>query len=411
MKKLRTWFLLIMVTAILVRTVMVFALDLHHHPLHGELQKIAISLVQTGVYGNPYSIPTGPSAHSTPLYTLLVAALYYLFGVGPAGEFAIYMTNILFASLQYALIPVVARAFGLPLRVGVAAGLVGALVPFHYVNEIMMGEAPVFGLVLLALTLYTIRLQRRKSRTIREAIPYGLCWGGGLLLAPVLIPTFVGYTLFCFWRELRAAKIGLLLVTMIAAFMVLVPWGVRNYYRLGSPVLFRSNFGIELRLSYNDKAAVDTNSNFDRGVLDLYHPYFNRGEALRIQQEGEVAYNQGVRKEAITWMRDHPGRFVRLTILRFFYFWFPWTLEPYRSIAFMVLTLLAAAGLCLLVGEYRLEGRLMAILWLSFPLTYYLVEGAVRYRYPLTWTFLLLASLTLFRCWERVRGRTRTSRP
>src|SRR5215471_4435152 len=51
-----------------------------------ELERTAISLAQTGVYGNPYALPTGPSAHVSPGYTLILAAIFKLFGTGTTGE-------------------------------------------------------------------------------------------------------------------------------------------------------------------------------------------------------------------------------------------------------------------------------------------------------------------------------------
>ena len=51
-----------------------------------ELERTAISFAQTGVYGNPYALPTGPSAHVSPGYTLILAAIFKLFGTGSTGE-------------------------------------------------------------------------------------------------------------------------------------------------------------------------------------------------------------------------------------------------------------------------------------------------------------------------------------
>lgn len=158
-------------------------------------------------------------------------------------------------------------------------------------------------------------------------------------------------------------------------------------------MVFRSNFGIEFRVSNNDRAEADIDSNRISGGWEIYHPFASRDAAIKLQREGEVAYNRGLLRDALDWVVDHPANFARLTALRVVYFWFPKTLKPAQSILLAVLTLAGSTGLYLLLGTDRSTSLLLITVWLSYPLVYYLLQSAVRYRYPLTWTFLLLASL------------------
>ena len=43
-----------------------------------ELERISLSLATTGVFGNPYAVPTGPSAHVSPGYALILAGIFRL---------------------------------------------------------------------------------------------------------------------------------------------------------------------------------------------------------------------------------------------------------------------------------------------------------------------------------------------
>ncbi|MDQ2776451.1 MAG: hypothetical protein M3Y57_16280, partial [Acidobacteriota bacterium] len=75
MKKIR-WGVWIFLLAFLVRLAFVVAFHPYRDLTRYELERTAISLAHTGVYGNPYAIPTGPTAHVSPGYTLLLAGLF-----------------------------------------------------------------------------------------------------------------------------------------------------------------------------------------------------------------------------------------------------------------------------------------------------------------------------------------------
>ena len=157
MSRQRATCILIFIAAFAVRISILFAFELHNEPFRAELQNISVSLSTTVVYVNQYAEPTGPTAHCPPVYTLLTASVFYLLGTGEGGELALYIINITFASLLYALLPTLGRAVGLTGPVGVTAGLFGAFVPFHYLNEIRLGHPALTGLALMGLTLLALR--------------------------------------------------------------------------------------------------------------------------------------------------------------------------------------------------------------------------------------------------------------
>jgi hypothetical protein len=45
-----------------------------------ELGAIAISLLDTGQFANPYMLPTGPTAHLPPLIPFIISLIYRSFG-------------------------------------------------------------------------------------------------------------------------------------------------------------------------------------------------------------------------------------------------------------------------------------------------------------------------------------------
>src|SRR5215813_1500460 len=81
-RKPRSVMLVIFLLAFVLRMAIILALGLYKYPYRYEMHRIAMSLVNSGVYGNPFPTPTGPSAHYSPGFTLLLSAIYSLFGTG-----------------------------------------------------------------------------------------------------------------------------------------------------------------------------------------------------------------------------------------------------------------------------------------------------------------------------------------
>lgn len=92
--------------ALVIRLAAIFGLGRYKQPINFmEVEKIARRLAETGVFGDPYKIPTGPTAHAAPVYPFLVALIFKLAGYEVAARTAILMVSALAASLQYALLP------------------------------------------------------------------------------------------------------------------------------------------------------------------------------------------------------------------------------------------------------------------------------------------------------------------
>src|ERR1017187_6123748 len=75
------------------------------HPLPDESVRVARSIVETGVFGNPYLLPTGPTGSYAPVQPYLISLLYRLFGLGPGGELARHVVGCVASSLVYAALP------------------------------------------------------------------------------------------------------------------------------------------------------------------------------------------------------------------------------------------------------------------------------------------------------------------
>ncbi len=388
-------FWLLFLVSMTLRLCIMFGLHLDRQPFRGELQKIAEDLALNGEYGNPYRIPTGPSAHASPIYTLITAGVFRLLGTGTNGELGISLVAICLTSLLWALLPWFGRVAGLGDKAGFIAGLVGAAVPFHFLNEIRAGDAPLAALLLMGILFAALPWARGEVPSWRRSVAAGILWGLELLLLPSVLPFLLLVTVVAAGRIRSARCVGRLSLTWGLAILCLLPWAVRNERVFGEMIWFRSNLGLELRLAFNEQALPDIDSNRESGSFQQYHPFVSRKAARKLGEMGELEYNRMLLREALDWIASNPGTSARLIFLRFVYFWFPKTLKPIQTMILSLISVGGFIGLWLLIRRKEPVALLFGALWLSFPVIYYLTQSAVRYRYPINWTLMLAAAIIL----------------
>jgi hypothetical protein len=80
-------------------------------------------------------IPTGPTAHPTPVYTGLLGLIYFLFGVTRSAEYMRAIFGIASFSIQNTMLPWLGGRPGLGRKAGLVAGVAGALIPLRGSGE------------------------------------------------------------------------------------------------------------------------------------------------------------------------------------------------------------------------------------------------------------------------------------
>jgi hypothetical protein len=269
-----------------------------------------------------------------------------------------------------------------------------ALLPVKRSAEVSGWEEPYAGIALAFLLYLTFQRFVSSRRDARSAIWLGVCWGAALYISFALFAVFVGLILvdLVSHRSLRVLRDVCL--TSLALAVVISPWLLRNRRELGGWTLMRDNLGLELRYSNHDHVrASATLINLDPASANL-HPSNSVHEAMVVREMGELNYNRREFGLALGWMMEHPGEFARLSLLRFFYFWFGPLEHPYELIVTSGYTLLGLVGLGRMrkkVGEVQL--RLWCTVLLFYPVLYYFVQYSNRYRVPIDWMIWLSAGL------------------
>ena len=372
-----------------------------------EMGRVGRSLALGQGFSNPYGGNTGPTAWEPPIYPYLIGGVFKIFGVYTyASAWVLLSINSLFASLTTVPVFLIAhRSFGA--RVAIWSARAWALNPYVWYWSVHWIWDTTFTPLMLALIfLLSLKLalpERERSDNLRDWILFGALWGAGALANPAML-SFLPFCGLWIWRQryrhsLRSFA-GVALSSFVF-FLVLSPWLVRNYEVFGRFVFIRDDFGLQLRLGNNKLA--------DGMLIATLQPNLNKLEFEKFQSMGEIRYEAECRRLAFNWIREHPGRFVVISMKRFFYYWngvprptdsrAPW---DFRSSLFLASSVLAIWGLGRALRQKRPGAWLYAGLVATYPTVYYFAFPHARYRHPIEAELFILAVFLL--C--EARGRT-----
>jgi hypothetical protein len=351
-----------------------------------EMHRSARTLARTGTLADPYGCQSGPTAHVAPGYPALLAVVYRH---ASQPDRWIEMLAILASALGWALLPWLAEGLGLERDAGLAAGLLGALFPYAPGMEARGAWEVPFVTCLLVLAA---------GWTARRQIPAaGVAWGAGFLFGPALLPVCV--VMLAFWRRRAVVIVGI-------ALAVVAPWIIRDYATFGRLYWIRSNLGLELEVSNNDGANPVACDNLFLTRSYESHPASRKNKCLALAKAGEADYMDGQMREAVNWIRNHPGDFTKLTLQRAWYFWNPPINSRPRRMLAVTIGLLGFIGAMIAGRTNQRAAGLFCGAFLAYPLLYYFVQVDPRYRSPIT-PVLYLAAVIPFQFVIRQRRRMR----
>ena len=369
----------------------------------GEIGRVAVSLARSGQFADPYMIPTGPTAHPTPIYAGLLGLIYSLFGVTVTAGYVRGLLAIATYSALYAMLPWLGGRLGLGTQAGTLGGIAGAVVPQQGVAEIIGGADQPFPAI--ALGLLAVAFLRRWTEgpsSASRSFLLGIGCGAALHLSPPLLLVLLGWMAFELAWSRDRRKWFLLACIALGAMLACVPWAWRNYAAFHELLFIRGNFGLELRIANHDGAGADIDVTSARDAV-FRHPSANLEEARKVRDLGEAEYMRQARNEALEWIGNHPAEFLRLTLMRIVHFWCGPLRLPWTAAAVTAVTVLALLGLRHTLPPLTIPQRAALLIPLAtFPLVYYVVSYVSHYRAPLEWMLLLLAGAEVLR-WNRRR--------
>jgi len=391
-----------------------------------EAGRIARSLAQGDGYANPFNGVSGATAWLPPLYPLLMALSFKLFGVytNAAALFLMVCDSVFSAAIAPAVYEIAARCFdahGIARRSGKFLGRetaapvalwsawLWAVYPaalqyaVHWIWEMSLSAMLFAWIVVLALRLRKQGLGNREQG-LALWLTFGALWGLLTLSNASLLLCFPAMVVWVKWPELKARSwTGFVRGAALAgaAFvLVMTPWVSRNEHVLHAFVPTRSNLGMELY-----ESTLESNDGFPWGTTLPLWP--GDPEFQRYVRMGEVRYVAMRGAEAKARMRAHPGRIAKWTLDRFLFFWDGTPHPPehhpaqefLRQLSYAFLSACGLLGLLLMLQRRVPGAGLFALVFVLMPLPYYLVTVQPRFRHPMEPLIAVLA-VYLFRSAE-----------
>jgi hypothetical protein len=355
-----------------------------------EMVAVAKNLAVHGTFANPFFVEnTGPTAVVPPLYPFLLAAPTKLLKRPELIAIIAVIGNISINALIAAWLPRVSVLFfgqSLP-------GVFGGLLWLATVRLMPSWDTSytVFGLIVFC--LLSSSWIERKSHPIRFGIAAGAIAGLLMLLNPTSVMVTLPWVMYLLLRQKAATRteVGYCAVLIATLFLITSAWAARNHSQLGAFVV-KTNLGMTLYASNNDCAEASLVEDMRYGCYQAHFPNISAIEARSLRTLGEVEYDRRRIADTRMWVARNAGRFRKLTLKRFWQFWFPPLGErPYMTYIIWLVTALSIPGLMLMAWRRELAALFIATVLLLYPLMYYVVVTDVRYRYPVLWLSLLPA--------------------
>ena len=388
-----------------------------HFQFGWEMGRIARALATGYGYSDPFAGHTGPTAWTPPLYPLIMAAAFKLFGVysAAAGWVILAVNSVFSAATAPAVYEIADRCYGDRTdgkRVALWSGWLWALYPAAMQYAVRWPwEMAVTCFFFTWALVYGLRLrgiggESQARRSLTWGL-FGLMWGLVALSNSSVLLFLPIQAVWILWplRSDPGSKLFPALAHGLLAFVVftacLAPWIIRNERVFHAFVPMRTNFGAELYM-----AALPSHDGFPWGAavpISIADP-----EVQRYAHMGELAYckSQGERGKAI--IAADPGRFIRQVLLRIQFYWVsvPHPLdhglldEALRESNYAFLSVSALLGLALSLRRRVPAAGLFAGAFLILPLIYYLITVQARFRHPLE-PLITIFSVYLFQNADR----------
>jgi len=362
-----------------------------HFEFGWEAARIARSVATGHGYGNPFILGnTGPTAWLPPLFPLLIAGCFKLFGpYTPLAAWTVLALNCLFSAATVpAVFEIAKRCFNR--RVALWSGWLWTLYPaamqyaVKWVWETTLTTMLFAWVLVMALRVRGVGEARENGdgHTLPRWLIFGLLWG----LIGLCNPSLLLFLPVCgVWMLLRTKDLrrsaGMAVASGLLFFACLAPWTWRNWQVFHTYIPIRGNFGAEFYYGNRPDA-----QGFPWGVIVASKPDLEHYAAI-----GEPKYVKELGDRAKLLIHENRGRFVQLTIKRFYFFWVSVPhplaksafLEYVREFHYCFLSITGLLGLALAWRRGVPASVLFAFAFAILPLTYYFVTVAARFRHPL----------------------------
>ena len=353
--------------------------------VQNEPSHIATALIAGRGFSSPYAnVPVAPTAQQPPLYPLILAGIFKVFGVRTtASAWAAVALNILAGALT-AVFLYFLGIFYFGETVGMLAAGIWVL-PWMYRSLAFSSSLSSPYLAALAMTGLLLLLPKAVKKN-NGWFALGIYAGLMLMLQPAFLSVLFLYAIWLAWSPTRSPK---MLLSLAALLLVVAPWTVRNCVQLGRLIPIRDDFGLELWLG---------NRPGMQGTAD-YNGDFPDHDPSTYARLGELPFMHAKLKQATDFILSDPLAFCERCLKRAVEFWY----IPY-SPAWISISVIGWIG-AILAWRKGGMGILLAIPLVAFPLVFYITHNFPTYRHPIDPVIILLAAFAVVELKTWVRSR------
>ncbi len=370
-----------------------------HWRFGGEAGRIARSIAQGEGYSNPLFSNTGPTSWLAPTFPYLLAGIFKIFGVyTTASAIAVLALDCLLSALTCIPIYFIAKK-QFSDRTAAWAGWGWAIFPYAIFFSADFIWATTLTTLLMTL-VFLAALHIETSSSLWHWALFGALSGLGGSTDPVVMsvaPLLGAWA----WYRLRSSGRRWFAPGAAAVLAVLLttsPWFIRNYETFHKIIPFRSCLGLEVYCGNNADS-------WHWGPPG-YHPSDNENEWREYQQLGEIAYTQRKFHQGLDFIETHPQLYAKQTLRRVVYLWTGfWSFgqrylqeEPADPLNVVFCTALSILTLAGLRRAWQMNPAIAIpylIVFLFFPIIYYLTHPEDYYRRPIDPEFVILAACVI----------------
>jgi hypothetical protein len=371
-----------------------------------EMGLLAQSLLAGRGLSSPFGGDTGPTAIVAPIYPLLIAGVFRIFGeYSLSSAIVILVAQTLVNLVTIWLIMWVSRKLFNQTSATIAGLIWACSLPLAWMPTILW-ETSLSCCLLVGLIAIVIKLREMPDlEAVRWIMLGGYC-GIGALVNPALLLSLVGIVSWLVYVT-RGKQSYRPLLSLLTFVLVFAPWPLRNARVFHAFVPLRTTVGLELWMGNREGAT---------GFLDeSVFPMFNRAELEDYMRRGEVGYSAHKSELAKKYISGHPREFVTLTGRRFFRF-LSGTGTKNGSMMFALhastTTIFGLTALGFLARRRRYEAlALLLIPMLLFPFPYLITHAEFRYRLVIDPVLTIATSFLLAELWAAASRNIRQREP
>jgi len=356
--------------------------DTDHFTFGWEMGRVARSLAQGQGFSSPLPLPTGPTAIVGPVYPLLLAGIFKVFGIYSLGSGLVArMLQCAFSSLTCLFVFLCGReTSGEP--TGKLAAIAWAVFPLNiFFTVARVWESSLT--VLLVSGLFWLMLRSRDSVSIPPWITIGALLGFGALVNTSLVALVVPFGIAGLIRH-RARFILPASVGALTCLIVVSPWLIRNHAQFGKWML-RSNFPLEFRIGNNELSwGQKIESLHPSNTVSLNYYWMKVGEQ-RFMREYSEANAQFVASDF--------RRFALATANKLVNYWTGAWIRPIRGYPNVLPVIAGVSSLSLIsfLGVHQMfrsgntaAGFMYVFCFLLYPVVYYLTTTQPRFYHSIS---------------------------